>query len=79
MKEFGKVMQYMEFHEKDFEAANPDLRLSFNQMGGVLTTLGFIHKELLPVHADFSLVQDLWDLLGGIEMVKEAAEGEEAE
>lgn len=53
LKEFGKVLKYMEFHEKDFDAENPDLRLSFHQMGGLLTTMGFINSELLPVHTDF--------------------------
>jgi hypothetical protein len=56
LKEFAKVMQYMEFHEADFKADDPNLRLNFHQMGGILTTMGFIHSELLPYHTDFQLV-----------------------
>lgn len=36
----------MEFHENNFKADDPGLKLSFSQMGGILTTMGFISAEL---------------------------------
>ena len=45
-KEFQKVLQNMEHHEEDFKAEDPSQLISFSQMGGILTTLGFISNDL---------------------------------
>lgn len=56
IKEYAKVMEHMEYHEENFKADNPDQRLTFSQMGGILTTMGFISSELQSSQGDFKLV-----------------------
>lgn len=46
----------MEHHEENFKANDPDQLLNFSQMGGILTTLGFISSELQVTHSDFKLL-----------------------
>jgi hypothetical protein len=36
----------MEHHEPEFKAEDPAQKLTFSQMGGILTTMGFISSEL---------------------------------
>lgn len=66
VKEFARVMQHMEYHEENFKADDPKQVINFSQMGGILTTMGFISSELQRHQDDFKLVQELWELLGGI-------------
>jgi RecG-like helicase len=65
IKEYAKVLQHMEFHETDFKADDPNQRITFSQMGGILTTMGFVSSELANTHEDFKLVQTMWKMLGG--------------
>jgi hypothetical protein len=56
LKEFRKILENMEHHEDNFKVDDPDQLLSFSQMGGILTTLGFISSELQVTHSDFKLL-----------------------
>ena len=60
IKEYAKVMQHMEYHEDNFKADDPDQMLTFGQMGGILTTMGFISSELQSGQDDFKLVKELY-------------------
>lgn len=79
IKEYAKVLQHMAYHEPDFNAEDPNQRITFSQMGGILTTLGFISSELQSTQDDFRLVQDLWILLGGKEAPVPDEESDEQE
>ena len=45
-KEFNKILLNMEHHEEGFKAEDQEQLLNFSQMGGILTTLGFISNDL---------------------------------
>jgi len=74
LKEYIRVLTHMEAYEPNFKADDPSLRLSFSQMGGILTTLGFIPLDMSNNHAEYALVQDLWKLLGGSDIELESQE-----
>lgn len=54
----------MEHQEENFKADDPAQRLNFAQVGGILTTMGFI-SSVTVTQSSYKLVEELFELLGG--------------
>jgi len=52
----------MEAHEEDW---NPEQNVSFDQFGSIITTVGFLSESVRPDHADYKLLQQLWEVMDG--------------
>jgi len=55
-KEFNKIIENMAYHEEDFDAEDPNQKFGFNQVGGVMTTLGFVSSDLQEESTDYKLL-----------------------
>ena len=60
-KDFDQVMADM----KESEDWTEESRISFEQAGSILATLGFLPENITPEKPDYALFEELWKMLEG--------------
>ena len=61
MKDYDQVLSDMA-RDADFEVSN---RITFDQAGSILCTLGFLPENINQQKPDYRLFEDLWEMLDG--------------
>ena len=60
-KDFDQVMADMKESE-DWTEGN---RITFEQAGSIMATLGFLPENITPEKADYALFEELWQMMDG--------------
>ena len=62
---FNKDFELVLADMKDQENWKEGERINFDQTGSIMATLGFLPENIAPGKPDYTLFEELWDLVDG--------------